>query len=151
MSEHDAVTPGRMPPDEGELPASDESATTGVPVRARVRVTSPRTSAARTRTVSIASEIDEQTRLGEVYITSLMRSQLRLALEVLLVLGATLGLLPLAFHLFPAIGRVDLLGVPLPWLLLTVVAFAEIITLGWVYVRRAERNEATFSDLLEGR
>ncbi|MGO4599624.1 hypothetical protein [Terrabacter sp. 2RAF25] len=155
MSEHHA-NPGRMPPGEGERPAvdppvSDTRTPDGRPPRTRVRVTSPRTSAARTRTVSIASEIDEQTRLGEVYITSLMRSQLRLALGVLLMLASTLGMLPLAFHLFPAIGRVDLLGVPLPWLLLTVVAFAEIITLGWVYVRRAERNEATFSDLLEGR
>jgi hypothetical protein len=136
---------------EGDRPPGEAGASTAQPARARVRVTSPRASAARTRTVSIASEIDEQTRLGEVYITSLMRSQLRLALGVLLVLASTLGLLPLGFHLFPGIGRTDLLGVPLPWLLLTVVAFAEIITLGWLYVRRAERNEATFSDLLEGR
>ena len=114
-------------------------------------MTSPRTSAARTRTVSIASEIDEQTRLGEVYITSLMRSQLRLGLGVLLVLASTLGLLPLVFAVFPAVGRLDVLGVPLPWLLLTVVAFTEIVALGWFYVRQAERNEATFSDLLEGR
>jgi len=119
--------------------------------RARVRVTSPRTSAARTRNVSIASEIDEQTRLGEVYITSLMRSQLRLALGVLLVLASTLGLLPILFHLVPEIGRVDVLGVPVPWILLTVVAFAEIISLGWYYVRHAERNEDAFSDLLDGR
>jgi hypothetical protein len=116
-----------------------------------VRVTSPRTSAARARTVSIASEIDEQTRLGELYITSLMRSQLRLALGVLVALASTLGLLPLLLGAFPAISDVHLLGVPLPWILLTVVAFAEIIGLGWFYVRRSERNEDTFSDLLDGR
>ena len=119
--------------------------------RARVRVTSPRTSAARTRNVSIASEIDEQTRLGEVYITSLMRSQLRLALGVLLVLASTLGLLPLLFTAVPGLAEIDLLGVPLPWILLTVVAFAEIISLGWYYVRHAEHNEDAFSDLLDGR
>ena len=107
--------------------------------RARVRVTSPRTSAARTRNVSIASEIDEQTRLGEVYITSLMRSQLRLALAVLLVLAATLGLLPLVFRAVPGVAEVDVLGVPLPWVL------------GWFYVRQSERNEDDFSDLLDGR
>ena len=44
-----------------------------------------------------------------------------------------------------------MLGIPLPWLLLTVVASTEIITLGWLYVRQAERNEENFSDLLEGR
>lgn len=118
---------------------------------ARVRVTSPRTSAARTRTVSIASEIDAQTRLGEVYITSLMRSQLRLALVIVAVLALTLGALPVLFHLVPAIGRLSVLGVPLPWLLLSVVAFGEILGLGWFYVRQAERNEDNFSDLLDGR
>ena len=119
--------------------------------RQRVRVTSPRTAATRTRVVSIASEIDEQTRLGEVYITSLMRSQLRLAIGVLGVIAVTLGALPLLFWLVPAIGRLELLGIPVPWMLLTVVAFAEVIVLGWLYVRQAERNEDNFSDLLDGR
>ncbi len=117
----------------------------------RVRVTRPRTSAARARRVSIASEIDAQTQLGDVYITSLMRSQLRLAIGVAGALVLTLGALPLLFLLFPALRRMTVLGVPLPWLLLTLVAFTEIIVLGWAYVRRAERNEADFSDLLDGR
>jgi hypothetical protein len=117
----------------------------------RVRVTSPRTAAARTRATSIASEIDEQTPLGEVYITSLMRSQLRLALGVAAVVAVTLGGLPMLFRLWPELGRVHVLGVPVPWVLLTVVAFAEILVLGRVYVRQAERNEESFSDLLDGR
>jgi hypothetical protein len=116
-----------------------------------VRVTSPRTSAARARRVSIASEIDAQTQLGEVYITSLMRSQLRLAIGVAATLVVTFGGLPMLFSLVPAVRRASVLGVPVPWILLTVVAFAEIIALGWAYVRRAERNEDDFSDLLEGR
>ena len=61
---------GRMPSGEGKRPVADAAptpatrATPGGPARTGVRVTSPRTSAARTRTLSIASEIDEQTRLG---------------------------------------------------------------------------------------
>lgn len=127
-------------------PGSEPS---GIPQR--VRVTSPRTSAARARRVSIASEIDAQTQLGEVYVTSLIRSQLRLALGVAVALAVTFGGLPVVFTLVPAFRRATVLGVPLPWILLTVVAFAEIIALGWAYVRRAERNEDDFSDLLEGR
>ena len=117
----------------------------------RVRVTSPRTAAARTREVSIASEIDAQTSLGEVYISSLMRSQLRLAVLVVAVLSLTVGALPLVFHLVPAIRRLAVLGVPVPWILLCLVAFAEIIGLGWYYVRHAERNVDNFSDLLDTR
>jgi hypothetical protein len=116
-----------------------------------VRVTSPRTAAARARRVSIASEIDAQSRLGEVYVNSLMRSQLRLALVVCAALALTLGVVPLVFHLVPAVGRLVVLGVPVPWVVLTVVAFVEIVLLGVFYVRRAERNEAAFSDLLDSR
>lgn len=117
----------------------------------RVRVTSPRKTAAHAREVSIASEIDAQTSLGEVYISSLMRSQLRLAILVVGVLSLTVGALPLVFHLVPVTRSLELLGVPVAWIVLSVVAFAEIIALGWFYVRHAERNEDNFSDLLDGR
>ncbi|MDV3223487.1 hypothetical protein [Intrasporangium sp.] len=117
----------------------------------RVTITSPRTRAARARRVSIASEIDAQSRLGEVYVDSLMRSQLRLALAVVAALAFTLGLVPLVLHLVPAWGRIVVLGIPVPWVVLTLVAFVEIVTLGVVYVRRAERNEDAFSDLLDHR
>jgi hypothetical protein len=107
---------------------------------ARVRITSPRTLAARSRRRrSNAAEIDALTRLGEVYVRSLMRAQLRLAGYVVLVLAASVGLLPLLFRIVP-VSRLHVLGVPLPWLLLA-----------WWYVRRAERNETAFVDLVERR
>ena len=101
---------------------------------------------------SVASEIDAQTRLGEVYITSLMRSQLRLAVGVLLALGLTLG--AAAAALPPRAGhRADSTcsASRCRGCCSTVVASTEIIALGWLYVRQAERNEEDFSDLLEGR
>lgn len=119
--------------------------------RVRVRVTSPRVAASRTRHTSIASEIDAQTELGEVYVTSLMRTQLRLALGIVLLLGCTLGAVPLALQLVPALRVFDVLGVPLPWLVLGVLAYVEVVVLGRLYVRHAERNEQSFSDLLEPR
>ncbi|MEV7429790.1 MULTISPECIES: hypothetical protein [unclassified Nocardioides] len=111
----------------------------------RVRVTGPprrRTPAARTR------DIDAETRLGEVYMGSLLREQLWLAVRVLAVLAVTLGSLPLAFHLWPGLTGVHLLGAPLPWLLLGVAAYPLLVVLGWRYVRRAERNEQDFLDLM---
>lgn len=117
----------------------------------RVRVTSPRTSAGRVGRVSVTSEIDAQTRLGEVYMRSLMRSQLRLALEVMGLLVATVGMLPVLFLLVPASRTASVLGVPLPWLLLGFVVYPCLVGLGWLYVRRAERNEKAFSDLVERR
>mgnify|MGYP003351643031 CR=1 FL=1 len=42
-------------------------------------------------------EIDAETALGEVFMRSLLREQLFLALRVLAALGLTLGMLPLLF------------------------------------------------------
>lgn len=115
----------------------------------RVRITSPRTVAARSRARrSNASEIDALTRLGEVYVQSLMRAQLRLAAYVVVALAVTLGGLPLLFRLVP-VGDVHLLGVPLTWLLLGVAVYPWLVGLAWWYVRRAERNEAAFEDLVD--
>jgi hypothetical protein len=116
---------------------------------ARVRVTGPRTGPQRTRPRrSNAAEIDAQTGLGEVYVQSLMRAQLRLAGVVVLVLVATLGTLPLVLRVL-RVDRVHVAGVPLPWLVLGVLVYPWLIALAVWYVRRAERNEEAFEDLVE--
>jgi hypothetical protein len=115
----------------------------------RVRITSPRTAGARSRSRrSNAAEIDALTRLGEVYVQSLMRAQLRLAAYVVLLLAGTLGLLPLLFRLAP-VSDVRLFDVPLPWLVLGFAVYPWLIGLAWWYVRRAERNETAFQDLVD--
>jgi hypothetical protein len=111
-------------------------------------VTGPRT--ARPRRTSIASEIDAQSPVGEVYMRSLMRSQLRLALGVVLLLALGVGSLPLLFELSPGLRAAHLLGVPVPWLLLGVGVYPVLIALAWFYVRRAERNEDVFGDMVGG-
>ncbi len=112
----------------------------------RVRVTGPtrrRTTATRTR------EIDAGTRVGAIYMGSLLREQLRLALRVIATLFATVGSLPLLFHLAPGLSRVHILGVPLAWLLLGVLVYPLLFFLGWRYIRRAEDNERDFTDLVQ--
>ncbi len=122
----------------------------GEPVE-RVRITSPRTVATPSRTRrSDAAEIDALTRLGEVYVQSLVRAQLRLAAYVVVTLGVTLGGLPLLFLLLP-VERVRLAGIPLPWLLLGVAVYPWLVALAAWYVRHAERNETAFEDLVERR
>jgi hypothetical protein len=124
---------------------------TGRPARpVRVRVTGPprrRASGVR-RTAS--REIDADTELGAVYMSSLLGEQLRLAAGILVALGLTVGGLPLVFHLLPHLSDVRLLGVPVPWLLLGVLVYPWLLVLGWVYVRRAEANERDFADLVTG-
>ncbi|MGN6782392.1 MAG: hypothetical protein ACTHJH_12895 [Marmoricola sp.] len=112
---------------------------------ARIRVTAPRTG--RPRRTTVASEIDAQSEVGAIFMRSLMRSQLRLAAETVLVLACTVGLLPLLFLAVPATRTVRMLGVPLPWLLLGFAVYPFLLAVAWLHVRRAERNEAAFLEL----
>ncbi|TDD29113.1 hypothetical protein E1218_05110 [Kribbella turkmenica] len=115
----------------------------------RVRVTSPRTSAARRPiTPTGTREIDEQTRLGEVYMHSLIQSQLRLALAVIGGATVLLGGIPLLFALVPATRTLDVLGVPLPWVILGVAVYPVVYVAARVYVRNAERIEAEFTEFV---
>ncbi|MGW5349670.1 hypothetical protein ACWERV_04000 [Streptomyces sp. NPDC004031] len=117
----------------------------------RVAVTAPRRHraggySARAR----AADLHAQPQLGQVYVRSLVRNQLRLALGVLAVLGAVLGGLPAAFALLPRLRTATVLGIRLPWLLLGVVAYPLLVGAAAFHVRHAERVERDFTDLLGG-
>ena len=115
----------------------------------RVRVTSPRTGATRQQRVTGASEIDAQTDIGEIYMTSLLRSQLRLAVLVLLALVVLVAALPVLFLLAPGLLDTQVLGMPVPWVLLAFAVYPVLLGLGWLYVRAAERNERDFAEVVE--
>ncbi len=118
----------------------------------RVRITHQRTDAVRRAPHRPpAREIDEQTRLGDVYMFSLIRSQRRLAVTVcagiaLLLVGT--ALLGARAHAFAAF---HVFGVPLPWLVLGVLVYPALIALGWYTVRSAERTERDFLELVRRR
>ncbi|MEU7984397.1 hypothetical protein AB0B56_05960 [Streptosporangium canum] len=112
-------------------------------------VTSPRTMAARHPRYPVTREIDEQTRLGEVYMGSLIRTQFRLALFVCTVLGCVVGGLPVLFLLVPELREVRLLGIPLPWAVLAGLIYPAFVIGAWLYVRQAERNERHFAELVD--
>jgi hypothetical protein len=115
----------------------------------RVRIVSPRTRAPRASRPPVSREIGEQTIVGEVYMASLVRIQLRLAIGILLIFTVLLGGLPLLMVLEPGLADSDALGIPVPWLLLGVAVYPVLIGGAWFYVRQAERNELDFTDLVE--
>ncbi|TCO13911.1 hypothetical protein EV652_12572 [Kribbella steppae] len=123
--------------------------TAGQRVPRRVRVTSPRTSAARRPIIPTGTrEIDEQTRLGEIYMHSLIQSQLRLALAVIGGAAVVLGGIPLLFALVPATRTLDIFGLPLPWVILGIVVYPVVYVSARLYVRNAERIEADFTEFV---
>jgi len=116
----------------------------------RVTVTSSRTRAQRRGTYgSGGREIDEQTVVGEVLVTSLVRAQLRLAIYAAVLVGILIGGLPLVFVLFPGLSGRQLLGIPVPWVMLGVAVYPGICLGAWAYVRAAERNEDDFAELVD--
>jgi len=115
---------------------------------ARVRITSPHTTARPRRRRTVEQEIDEETAIGEVYMRSLVRSQLRLGLAVAAALVILVGSLPLLF-LLTDLDAVRIGPVPLTWWLLGVVVYPVLFGVGWVFVRASERNERAFSDLVQ--
>ena len=117
----------------------------------RVRITSPRMGATRRSPGRpVVREIDEQTRLGEVYLGALLRAQLWLSLRVLGLLLGVLGALPLLFTVLPSVRGVRLVGVPIPWLLLGLAAYPFFLLTARWYVGRAEDLEREFADLVAG-
>jgi hypothetical protein len=120
------------------------------PPRKRVVVTSPRTAAARRPPErAVLRALDEQDRVGQLLVRSLVRAQLFLALKMLALLAVSLGGLPLVFALVPASRDAVVLGIPLPWLVLGGLVYPAFVVGGAVYLRLAERNERDFAELVE--
>ncbi len=115
----------------------------------RVRVTNPLTSAPAHVRRSVRQEIDESTGIGEIYMRSLIRSQLRAAITVALTLVLSVGALPLTFMAFDTVTEFRVLGVPAPWLILGVAVYPGLFGLGWVYIRQAEKAERDFAELVQ--
>ncbi|MBK8757034.1 MAG: hypothetical protein IPM08_07870 [Actinomycetales bacterium] len=115
----------------------------------RVRITSPRRDARRRgERRSDAIELTEQTGLGEVYLTALLRAQLRLALAVLIAVGGPLVALPALFLLNPSVARAAVGPVPVSWLVVGVLVYPFVYAAARLHVRQSERIERDFTDLM---
>jgi len=117
----------------------------------RVRVTaplaSPRSPVAGGRSPLESREAAQDSEVGQVFVRSLIRSQLRLALVVaggfLLILAA----FPLILVVVPGMAETRIAGIPFGWLLLGAGIYPVIGLSAWLYVRTAARNEARYRDL----
>jgi hypothetical protein len=94
-------------------------------------------------------ELAETTAHGGLYLRRLIRSQLALSVLALVAFGGIVGSLPLALYLLPGLQDVQVLGVPLPLLIITLPPFPLLVAIGWVYTRRAGALEDAFRDLVE--
>ena len=93
-------------------------------------------------------ELRETTEHGGLYLRRLMRAQLGLSVLTVIAFGGLMGSLPLALYLLPGLQDIQLLGVPLPLVIVVVPLFPVFIAFGLVYERRARALEEDFRDLV---
>lgn len=88
---------------------------------------------------------------ARIYLRSLLRTQLRLALVVavgFLLIAATFSIL---LVWVPWLRGLSVLGVPFEWILLGAGLFPVILLSAVLYTRLAQRNEDRYRDLAEDR
>ncbi len=76
-------------------------------------------------------ELAETTAHSLLYLARLRNAQLFLSVLALIAFGGLVGALPLVLFILPQLQRVDVLGVPLP-LLLILTPFPLFVAIGWL-------------------
>lgn len=112
----------------------------------RVRVTAPRSVA---RPATDSREASEESEVGQVFVRSLIRTQLRLAIVVAGGFLVILCAFPVMLAAVPGLAESRVAGIPFDWLLLGAGIYPVIGLSAWLYVRTATRNEARYRDLAE--
>ena len=92
-------------------------------------------------------EAAEESDAGQLFVRSLIRSQLRLGLVVALGFLLILLAFPLMLGLVPGLADSTIAGLPFDWVLLGAGIYPVIGLSAWLYVRTAARNEARYRDL----
>lgn len=124
----------------------------------RVRVTAPGSRADPTAArpaldlVSAGASVWREpvpSQVDEVYVRSLIRSQLRLAVVVASGFLISLAAFAITLRLIPSLEAVLWLGVPVAWLLLAFGVYPMILLSAWLFVRAAARNESRYLALAE--
>jgi hypothetical protein len=86
---------------------------------------------------------------GRELLASLMRAQAGVSLAVLLPAISLLAIYPLLAVLVPRLVNVEVWGLPLTLIVLGGGIYPPLVLLGYWYVRRAERLEQRFVELLK--
>jgi hypothetical protein len=119
------------------------------PIRpGRQVVQAPQVGLAGSRPLPDVSDLQVGNAYGDVLIAGLIRAQLGLTLSFLALTVAVIGSLPIIAALLPGADRTSIAGLPLPLLVLGFGIYPVLVTLGWAYVRLAERLERRFDELL---
>ena len=94
------------------------------------------------------AEVAEQTALGRELVVGLVRAQLAASLRIAAIALVLFAPLPLLFAVLPELANLQILGIPLAWWVLGVLAYPVLYLLARLHRRQAERIERDFTELL---
>jgi hypothetical protein len=109
----------------------------------RVRVTAPRTGS---RGVAPTPGPGDP---STVYVRSLIRSQLRVALLAAASFAVVLAGITALLALVPEVRAITLGGIPIAWIVLGAGVYPIVLAIGALVVRATDRNERRYRSLVE--
>lgn len=104
----------------------------------------------RARGLRPVRELAERTTVGDAYLDSLIRTQFTLGMRFLAAVVVALGGVPVAFWLEPRLRTVRFAGIPIAWIIVGVAFYPMLLLMAWLFLRRVERNETDFVELVTG-
>ena len=100
------------------------------------------------RSAAESREAAEESDAGQVFVRSLIRSQLRLGVVVAAGFLLILTAFPLMLGLVPGLAESTIVGLPFDWVLLGAGIYPVVGLSAWLYIRTAARNESRYRDLV---
>ena len=100
------------------------------------------------RSAAATREAAEESDAGQVFVRSLIRSQLRLGVVVAAGFLLILVAFPLMLGLVPGLAESTIMGLPFDWVLLGAGIYPVVGLSAWLYIRTAARNESRYRDLV---
>ena len=100
------------------------------------------------RSAAASREAAEESDAGQVFVRSLIRSQLRLGVVVAAGFLLILVAFPLMLGLVPGLAESTIMGLPFDWVLLGAGIYPVVGLSAWLYIRTAARNESRYRDLV---
>ena len=111
-----------------------------------MRITAPRTPNGSTAPVAAATEAGDP---SDVYVRSLIRSQLRVALVTAGAFAFLLAATTAALAFVPEVRAETVGGIPIVWFVLGAGVYPVVLLVAALFVRAAERNEKRYRSLAE--
>ena len=110
-----------------------------------MRVTAPRNAKAR----RLPATVDAGGDPSAVYVRSLIRAQLRVAVVAAATFAVLLAATTAALTFVPQIRAATVVGIPIVWVVLGAAVYPLVLVVAILFVRAADRNEKRYRSLAE--